>query len=227
MPIYEQIESSIENAIVHNLLIHQCQLPTEKEISDFYNISIGSVKRALINLENRNLIYRIKGKGSFVNNRPQQIVTFDQLKLGSVTPFNFYSALVEKKKKDKFEFTELTKFNCVNLYHIIRIYYDQVFSLMVEESYIAEKAFKYMEYELLKENSISEIISKHSLTHLKMQTNSLNAEKADSKMAKIFAIKIADPITTITSIFYNDQNEVVAIVIRRVPSEYTLLESEA
>ena len=226
IPIYEQIESSIELAILNKELKHQYQLPTEKEISEFYNISIGSVKRALINLEDRNLIYRIKGKGSFVNNRPQHLFTLKQLKLEESTDLQFYSALVEKKKREKYDYAIASQFVCPNLYHIVRIYHDSVFSLVVEESYLAEKAFKHIEYELLKESSISDIISHTSLNELKKQITTMYAEKADSKLAKIFSIKINDPISCVNSSFLNKNSEVVAIIIRKVSSEYTLLESE-
>ncbi len=226
IPIYEQIESSIELAINNNDLVHQYQLPTEKEISEFYNISIGSVKRALINLEDRDLIYRIKGKGSFVNNRPHSTFSLKQLKLDEPFDCDFYSALVEKKKSEKYEYAISKQFTCPNLYHVVRIYNDNVFSLIVEESYLAEKAFRHIEYELIKETPITAIIDHYSLSSLKKQVNTMYAEKADSKLAKIFAIKVNDPISCINSTYFNTNGDVVAVIIRKVPSEYTLIESE-
>ncbi len=226
IPIYEQIESSIELAITNNDLVHQYQLPTEKEISEFYNISIGSVKRALINLEDRDLIYRIKGKGSFVNNRPQHTFTLKQLKLEESCDCDFYSALVEKKKSEKYDYAVASQFNCPNLYHVIRIYNDDVFSLIVEESYLAEKAFRHIEYELIKETPMSDIIDHYSLTQLNKQVNTMYAEKADSKLAKIFSIKVNDPISCINSTYLNKNGDTIAVIIRKVPSEYTFIESE-
>lgn len=67
MPLYQQIANALRAKIESGELQSGDQLPTEAEISKTYNVSRITSKRALTELENEKLIYRIQGKGSFVS----------------------------------------------------------------------------------------------------------------------------------------------------------------
>lgn len=65
-PIYVKIMSDIENQIKDETLKSGDQIPTEKELCEFYNTSRMTVNKAISRLCEKNLIERIAGKGSFV-----------------------------------------------------------------------------------------------------------------------------------------------------------------
>ncbi len=67
IPLYQNIVNALTAKIESGELKSGDQLPTEADISKQYNVSRITSKRALTELENSNLIYRIQGKGSFVN----------------------------------------------------------------------------------------------------------------------------------------------------------------
>lgn len=67
IPLYQSIINALKAKIVSGELKAGDKLPTEAEISKQYNVSRITSKRALSELENANLIYRVQGKGSFVN----------------------------------------------------------------------------------------------------------------------------------------------------------------
>ncbi|GAB6927792.1 LacI family DNA-binding transcriptional regulator [Paenibacillus sp. JCM 10914] len=67
IPLYQHIVNALTAKIESGELQSGDQLPTEAEISKEYNVSRITSKRALTELENANLIYRIQGKGSFVS----------------------------------------------------------------------------------------------------------------------------------------------------------------
>jgi GntR family transcriptional regulator, arabinose operon transcriptional repressor len=67
IPLYQNIINALKAKIVSGELKAGDKLPTEAEISQEYRVSRITSKRALSELENANLIYRIQGKGSFVN----------------------------------------------------------------------------------------------------------------------------------------------------------------
>lgn len=68
-PLYKKITDDLLHAIETGQLAENAQLPTEKELSQTYNVSRITSKRALTELENQGLIYRIQGKGSYVQKR--------------------------------------------------------------------------------------------------------------------------------------------------------------
>ncbi|MCM3493721.1 GntR family transcriptional regulator [Paenibacillus lactis] len=70
IPLYQQIANALRAKIESGELQSGDQLPTEAEISKTYNVSRITSKRALTELENEKLIYRIQGKGSFVSTSP-------------------------------------------------------------------------------------------------------------------------------------------------------------
>lgn len=82
--IFVQIKEEIRSAIRQRKLADQTLLPTEKEFSTYYDISMGSIKRAYDELEAEGYVKRIKGKGTFVKNRPILVVGFEDLKGGQL-----------------------------------------------------------------------------------------------------------------------------------------------
>ncbi|WP_206853858.1 GntR family transcriptional regulator [Candidatus Enterococcus mangumiae] len=65
-PLYKTIFLALEKAINEGTLPVDSQVPTEKELSEQYNVSRITSKRALTELEQLGMIYRVRGKGSFV-----------------------------------------------------------------------------------------------------------------------------------------------------------------
>lgn len=65
-PLYKKIMTDLKNQMASGQLAPNSQLPTEKEISETYKVSRITSKRALTELEQAGLIYRIQGRGSFV-----------------------------------------------------------------------------------------------------------------------------------------------------------------
>lgn len=64
--LYEIIMTDIKESIKRGIYVAEDTIPSELEIEKKYNVSNITVRRALNELENDGIIYRIKGKGSFV-----------------------------------------------------------------------------------------------------------------------------------------------------------------
>jgi GntR family transcriptional regulator, frlABCD operon transcriptional regulator len=69
-PLYVQLKRSIRDAIVNKHLKHMERLPTEAEMRSIFGISTTVVRRAYDALVEKGLIIRIKGSGTYVNQRP-------------------------------------------------------------------------------------------------------------------------------------------------------------
>ncbi|MHA7965542.1 GntR family transcriptional regulator [Paenibacillus sp. CAU 1782] len=66
IPLYQKIVDAIKEKMVSGELGSGDQVPTEAELSSRYGVSRITSKRALTELENEGLIYRVQGRGSFV-----------------------------------------------------------------------------------------------------------------------------------------------------------------
>jgi len=66
LPIYYQLSEQIKRLIQTEQLLPGDLLPSEREYAERYNISRMTVRQALNNLVTEGLLYRKKGKGTFV-----------------------------------------------------------------------------------------------------------------------------------------------------------------
>jgi GntR family transcriptional regulator len=68
-PLHKQISDWLKQEISRGTLEHNEKLPSENELSDKFDVSRVTVRRALQTLENEQLIYRCQGLGSFVSDQ--------------------------------------------------------------------------------------------------------------------------------------------------------------
>jgi GntR family transcriptional regulator len=66
LPLYFQLQEALRIDIESGALKPGMQLPSEAEFCRRYGVSHATVKRALGNLVNQHLLYRLRGKGTFV-----------------------------------------------------------------------------------------------------------------------------------------------------------------
>lgn len=65
-PIFQQIADMLRNDIVEGRLQENKKVPSENEISDFYNINRATVRKGLQVLVEEDVIYKKRGIGMFV-----------------------------------------------------------------------------------------------------------------------------------------------------------------
>lgn len=108
-PLYKQIYQELKKQIFTGELRENEQLPTELELSEMYDVSRITSKRAVVELENEGLIYRIRGKGSFVKKKEVEQVTTNQETILFIMPFaqnegfgNYAEGILESFKETPF-----------------------------------------------------------------------------------------------------------------------------
>lgn len=67
IPLYRQVERILEDKIISGQWEIGSQVPTEHELSDLFDVSTITVKRAVIELVNKGYLFRQRGKGTFVS----------------------------------------------------------------------------------------------------------------------------------------------------------------
>lgn len=221
--IYLQIVDSIESAILRYELPNLYQLPTEKEIADFYEISIGIVKKAFEELEKGGLVVRFKGKGSFVNYRSIHRFNPSALRLETLYDIPYKTVYKAKLKASKQSERIKALFGGQEVLHVKRVFNDGHYPFILEESYLRVITKKQSIQETL---SVSTMIKRFYVGKLSTQKNQMYAEAADVSIAKLFMIREMDPVTRFESVFYDKQENVLAMIDRTLPSDYVVFESE-
>ena len=85
VPIFEQIENAIKEAIFSNELKEEDMLPSVRNLANELKISFLTVKRAYDELEQAGFIKTIQGKGSFV--APKNVELFKEEKLKEIQDY--------------------------------------------------------------------------------------------------------------------------------------------
>ena len=93
-PLYLQIENYIKSMIDSNLLVSNGKLPATRELSKLLGVSRNSVITAYENLEEKGVLYTVKGRGTFVSE--VKSINEDGWKVSWSEKANNYGKLAEK-----------------------------------------------------------------------------------------------------------------------------------
>ena len=80
LPIFEQIENAIKEAIFSNELKEGEMLPSVRSLANDLKISFLTVKRAYDELEKAGFIKTVQGKGSYVSPKNLHLIKEEKLK---------------------------------------------------------------------------------------------------------------------------------------------------
>ena len=80
LPIFEQIEKAIKEAIFSNELKEGEMLPSVRSLANELKISFLTVKRAYDELEKNGFIKTVQGKGSYVSPKNLDLIKEEKLK---------------------------------------------------------------------------------------------------------------------------------------------------
>ena len=80
VPIYEQIENAIKEAIFSNELKEEDMLPSVRNLANDLKISFLTVKKAYDELEREGFIKTVQGKGSFIAPKNLELIKEEKLK---------------------------------------------------------------------------------------------------------------------------------------------------
>ena len=69
IPYYYQLEGLLRQQILGGIWQAGQQVPSEKQLCEFYAVSRTTVRQAVSHLVGEGLLYHVKGKGTFVRKR--------------------------------------------------------------------------------------------------------------------------------------------------------------
>lgn len=78
LPLYHQLYDIIVDKIENGTYHENDKLPSERELCEQYDISRATVRRAMVELEKNDYIYKKQGKGVFISEKAfeQDLLSF-------------------------------------------------------------------------------------------------------------------------------------------------------
>ncbi|MBC2715560.1 MAG: GntR family transcriptional regulator [Desulfobacteraceae bacterium] len=83
IPMYYKLQQEIKELVENGEWVPGDVIPSSRKISETYNVSMGTVQKAILNLVNENYLYCIQGKGTYVatTNIKQESIRYSRLRL--------------------------------------------------------------------------------------------------------------------------------------------------
>jgi GntR family transcriptional regulator len=199
-PLYAQLKNIIEERIKSGEWKPNSMIPSENELSSIYHISRMTARSVITQLVNEGVLYRIRGKGTFVCE--EKIVMF------ALTYQGIRSQLEEKGYMVETQLLDVSRIRCnalvaqklsleqgTEVYDIQRKRFADGIPISYHRSFVPVRFCEDLEKFDLQNEQLCEILSKHyGLTRSRV-TETLETCLADSEKARILEVRRAFPLT--------------------------------
>lgn len=191
--LYHQLETELIDLINRGELKENDKLPSERELCDQYNVSRTTARQAIGELERKEYVFKVHGKGTFVSPKvyKQQLL-------------KFYSFTEEMRKIGKNPSSEILSFDLIKadekiaeklrvdensqVYKILRLRIADNIPMMLEFTYLPEYRFLDLKEKMLQEKPMYDIfreIYNVSITKAKESFKPILISKSDSKILNV------------------------------------------
>jgi GntR family transcriptional regulator len=227
IPLYYQIESHLRYQIEAGDLPPNAKLPPEKELCQIYEISQGTLRKALEHLEREGFILRKPSKGTFVAERPKmsifpiemRLVGFMEdlilhgkkanVKILSISRVNATPDMATFFGVQKGE--EITQFKRVKLIDRVPLYY--------VVNHVTPTVGKQITREDLQKDPPLEIFEKKLNRPIEYIRQMIVATKSDHELANMLGLQVLDPILHIHLDVYEKHKKPLEIVDMYCPGD--------
>lgn len=161
MPLYFQLVELIMKDIEIGKYLENEKIPSERELCEFYGLSRMTVRQAISELKNMNILYKVHGKGTYVS--PKMSQTLEE----------FYSFTDEMRKLGKTPSSEVLGFQVIKatkkiarklqcsigdkVYEILRLRFADGDAMMYERTYLPASRFEGLERKALENTPMYDV----------------------------------------------------------------------
>ena len=220
VPLYYQLKEILKNKIETGELKDGEMIPSERELIELYQISRPTVRQAINELVNNQLLVRKQGYGTFVY-KPKR----SQWYLESLTSFseeNEKKGLSTKTTvlsiqiiEGTEELSTLFRKNYHHYYHLERLRYVEEQPVVLVSTFIPCDIAPDLEKENLTENSLYDILRNRYHFNIDYGDRSLEAVIVDKDDFKHFGISPESAIQLVKTIAYLENGEVFEYSVSR------------
>lgn len=206
-PRYFQIFQDIYNKIEEGVYKNGDKLPSESDLCEYYNVSRGTIREALKSLMQLGLIVSERGRGTFITmNKIKQDVNqlmgftevmqkHNKTASGKILEINIKNPNSVIKRIMKLK-------NSEKIVRIIRLRYGDDKPMIIERSYFSYAIFEPLLQYDLEQESIYELLYKHTSHRLGNAVQDIEAVIAGPKESDLFKIDIGSPLLMMTRLIH-------------------------
>jgi GntR family transcriptional regulator len=213
IPIYRQIEEQIERRIKDGSWCPGTMLPSETALAAHIGISIMTVRQAMSHLVNKGLIYREKGRGTFVSPLPllhplQRLNSFSEdMQVRGLSPSS-QLLVFETCPAPEFVTSQLGCVSGQQLLHIKRLRLADERPVAVHDAYLTRLDIDLPE--LTKVGSLYQLLEQKGVDLVEAEEH-LDAIAANVELAGLLKVPKGAPLLQLIRISWDRQ---------RVPTEF-------
>lgn len=209
-PLYKQLKDIIKQKIIDGEFQPNQKIPSELQLSKMYNVSRITVRNAITELVDEDLLIKKQGKGTFVSipkiedNVLEDISFSLTCKINKVKPGSKIIKNVIKDANER-DIAELNLHENDKVVYIKRIRYADDEPVILEHNFFPSK-FAFLLNEDLENQSLYEILNdKYGITRAKSK-RTIEIITASEEEASLLAISKGEPLLLHREIVYDKNN---------------------
>lgn len=231
--LYHQLEVELIELINKGKLKENDKLPSEREICDQYSVSRTTARQAIGELERKEYVYKVHGKGTFVSPKvyKQQLLKFysfteEMKKLGkkpSSEVLGFKLKKASEKIALKFDMDEEE-----NIYEILRLRMADDIPMMLEFTYLPKARFSDLQENMLRERPMYDVFKERYNVSITKAKESFKPILINKNNAKILNVEEGTAAMKIERLTYENENviEYTVSIARGDKFEYSVILEE-
>ncbi len=235
-PLYEQLKLAIKEGIKTGQFQPGTRLPSEAELEKLYDVSRITVRRAVKELCEEEILARKQGKGTFVLNSAD--ISYKRL---DRTVGGFHDSLVQEGKEATVDILEKSVIHVNPSYArdlkidqeddvvcLKRLMYADGVPVMIDTAYIPEKRFPGI-YDKLEGNvALFRLMEQGYGVNLEHYYKVLKVRKATREMGRLLNCRVGDPMFDLFKITYNNMGipQSISVSILKGEDTYYVISSE-
>jgi len=218
-PLYYQLKEILRDYVFNSHTDLDKPIPTEQELSDIFEISRPTVRQAINELVVEGILYRVKGKGTFVSGPKiqqeflQVLDSFNnEFKKKGLTPSTKVLGL-DIVKSDKTVSEALNLQEGTEVIRLQRLRFANDEPIVIVDTYLPYNQCKFLFEKNLEQESLYELIESELPLKIVKAVRTLEAILAGDYEAQLLNVRKGAPIQFIKSRIFLSNNE---------PIEYSL-----
>ncbi len=235
-PLYEQLKLAIKKGIQDREYLPGTRLPSEGELERLYGVSRITVRRAVKELCEEDILARKQGKGTFVLSSPH--ISYNRL---DRTIGGFHDSLAKDGKEATVDILEKAIIRVSESYardlqidaeddviFLKRLMYGDHMPVMIDTAYIPVKRFPGIYDKLVGNVALFHLMESEYGVKLERYYKVLKVQKATREMSDLLNCRVGDPMFDLFKITYNEEGipQNISISILNGENTYYVISNE-